>query len=166
MCALATAALLVSIGACGGDDNTPLQTTAPAVTGATDMTDGQNAPGTEAPEDEPAEDPASDTAGITRTLQVVLTATTPVDACGDLVTNRYLARSYGGATGCEQAQGDVKPATRVRVGRVVVLPDSVAQAAAAPTGGVYDGERLRAELVLDGGTWKLDSLRSNVPVGP
>ena len=48
----------------------------------------------------------------------------------------------------------------------MVQPDSVAQASVTPKGGVYDGERLRAELVLDDGVWRLDSLRSNVPVGP
>ena len=47
-----------------------------------------------------------------------------------------------------------------------MLPDSVAQASAEPRDGIYDGEQLRAELVLDDGVWRLDSLRSNVPVGP
>ena len=50
--------------------------------------------------------------------------------------------------------------------QVVIHPDSVAQALARPKGGIYDGQELRAELVLDDDVWKLDSLRSNVPVGP
>jgi hypothetical protein len=158
------AALAISLAACGGDDGT-IQTTAPAVTGAAEATTGQNAPGTEAPEDEPAADPASDREKISRTLEVVLTGSGPSEACGDLVTERYL-RSYGGPAGCENAQGGASAAERVHVSRIVILPDSVAQAAVTPKGGVYDGERLRAELVLDNGTWMLDSLRSNVPVGP
>jgi hypothetical protein len=159
-------ALVAGVAACGNDDNGPLQTTAPAVTGTSETMGDQNAPGTDAPEDEPAPDPANDKAAITRALEVVMTGTTAVDACGDLVTDRYLTRSYGGAAGCESAQGAAKPAEDVRVSRIVILPESVAQAAVVPRGGVYDRERLRAELVLDGGNWRLDSLHSNVPVGP
>ncbi len=61
---------------------------------------------------------------------------------------------------------DAKPADDAGVKQVVINPDSVAQALARPKGGIYDGQELRAELVLDDDTWKLDSLRSNVPVGP
>jgi hypothetical protein len=162
--ALVAAALAAGVAACGNDDG-PLQTTAPAVTGASEA-GAENAPGTDAPEDEPAPDPASDRAAISSAVETVLTGSTAVDACGDLVTDRYLARSYGGATGCKGAQGAAKPAEQVRVSRIVILPESVAQAAVVPRGGIYDGERLRAELVLDGGNWRLDSLHSNVPVGP
>jgi hypothetical protein len=160
------AAALALVAAGCGDSEGPLQTTAPAVTGATDGGDIGKAPGTEAPEDEPAPDPATDREAISRALETVLTGASAVDACGDLVTERYLRRSYGGPAGCKNAQGDANPADSVRVSRIVVLPDSVAQASAAPQGGLYDGERLRAELVLDGGVWRIDSLRSNVPVGP
>ena len=167
---LARAGLLVlaaalALAACGDDDE-PVQTTAPAVTGASDTTDAEKAPGTEAPEDEPSADPVSDRTAISITLEAVLTGTDPRQVCGDLVTERYLRDAYGGQQGCEAAQAELKPASRVRQSRIVVLPDSVAQASAAPKGGIYDGERLRAELVLDDGFWKLDSLRSNVPVGP
>jgi hypothetical protein len=158
-------ALAVGLGACG-DDDAPMQTTAPAVTGAADTTDAEKAPGTEAPEDEPSDDPTSDRTAISTTLEAVLTGTDPRQVCGDLVTERYLRDSYGGASGCEGAQSDAKPARAVRISRVVILPDSVAQASAKPDGGLYDGDLLRAELVLDAGFWKLDSLRSNVPVGP
>ncbi len=159
-------ACALALTACGGDDDQPLQTTAPAVTGATDTTDEAKAPGTGAPEDEPSTDPASDKAAISATLEAVLTEQGPRQACGELVTERYLRDSYGGAAGCKAAQVDLKPAKSVRLSRIVVMPDSLAQAFAQPTGGLYDGERLRAELVLDDGVWKLDSLRSNIPVGP
>lgn len=162
---LALLAAAITLAACGDDDE-PTQTTAPAVTGATQATDEEKAPGTNSPEDEPAADPATDKAAIATTLDSVLTSRSAVDVCGDLVTERYLRRSYGDAAGCESAQQDAKPATNVGIGRIVILPDSVAQASARPDGGIYDGERLRAELILDGGVWRLDSLRSNVPVGP
>jgi hypothetical protein len=108
----------------------------------------------------------SDRTAISITMEAVLTGTDPRQVCGELVTERYLRDAYGGQQGCEAAQADVKPAGNVKLNRIVVLPDSVAQASAAPKGGIYDGERLRAELVLNDGFWKLDSLRSNVPVGP
>lgn len=151
--------------ACGGDDE-PMQTTAAAVTGAAETTDAEKAPGTEAPEDEPSDDPISDETAISITLEAVLTGDDPRQVCGELVTERYLGDAYGGAEGCEGAQDDAKPAKSVRIRGVVVQPDSLAQASATPTGGIYDGERLRAVLVLHDGFWKLDSLRSNVPVGP
>jgi hypothetical protein len=161
---VATIAAL-TLAACGDDDEAAT-TTAAAVTGASDTADGETAPGTEAPEDEPSDDPASDRTAIEITLEAVLTGTDPRQVCGELVTERYLSDAYGGASGCERAQADQKPANSVKLSRIVVLPDSVAQASAEPTGGIYDGERLRAELVLDEGFWKLDALRSNVPVGP
>ena len=162
--ALVAAVALAAAGC--GDDDEPVQTTAPAITGAPDAIDPEKAPGTDAPEDELSDEPASDETAISITLDAVLTGRDPRQVCGELVTERYLREAYGGAEGCEAAQADVKPAKRVELSRIVVLPDSVAQASAEPTGGIYDGERLRAELVLDGGFWKLDSLRSNVPVGP
>jgi len=158
-----TAALILQ--ACGGDDE-PMQITAPAVTGAAETADAEKAPGTEAPEDEPSDDPTSDRTAISITLEAVLTGDDPRQVCGELVTERYLREAYGGVGGCEGAQTDAKPAKDVRISGVVVQPDSLAQASAKPTGGIYDGELLRAVLVLSDGFWKLDSLRSNVPVGP
>ena len=162
---LILALALTGASGCGGGDE-PAGITAPAVTGASDVTDAAQAPGTEAPRDELAENPQTDRAAIGITLETVLTSTDPGEVCGELVTENYLREAYGGARGCEAAQADIKAATDVRLSRVAVLPDSVAQASAEPHGGIYDGEQLRAELVLDDGVWKLESLRSNVPVGP
>jgi hypothetical protein len=163
---LILAAALALTGAGCGDDDERAQTTAPAVTGASEVTDPDKAPGTDAPEDELSEDPRSDKIAISMTLEAVLTGTDPRQVCGELVTERYLREAYGSARGCQAAQADSKPANGVGVSRIVVLPDSLAQASAEPRDGIYDGETLRAELVLDEGLWKLDSLRSNVPVGP
>lgn len=162
---LALIAVASTLAACGDDDE-PAQTTAPAVTGATQPTDEEKAPGTTSPQDEPSADPATDKAAIQATLDAVLASADTAEVCGDLVTERYLRRSYGDAAGCESAQNEARPARDVGIGRIVILPDSLAQASARPDGGIYDGERLRAELILDEGVWKLDSLSSNVPVGP
>jgi hypothetical protein len=35
-----------------------------------------------------------------------------------------------------------------------------------PHGGVYDGEKLTVSLIKEDQDWKVDSLKSNAPVGP
>ena len=162
---LTSVAAVIAVGsgiaACGGGPE-PAQAPAPAATGSSES-------GSEtaiAAEAEPAADPVDDEEMIVTTLEAVLAGSDPVRACGDSVTERFLRRSYGDAAGCEAAQKAAKPANQAGVSEIVIQPDSVAQARARPKGGIYDGQELRAELVLDGDAWKLDSLRSNVPVGP
>ena len=41
-----------------------------------------------------------------------------------------------------------------------------ATARAIPRGGPSSGETITVRLVKTGGVWKVDSLRSNAPVGP
>ena len=165
----AVIAVAPGLAACGGDDE-PTQTTAPAETGASETASSSETASTtpgESPEaDKPAADAADDEAEIVKTLEAVLAGSDPAGACGESVTERFLRRSYGDAAGCEAAQSNAKPADDAGVKQVVIHPDSVAQALARPKGGIYDGQELRAELVLDDDAWKLDSLRSNVPVGP
>lgn len=173
---LAAAVMVVpGLAACGDDG--PAQTTAPAETGASESGEIADPGGAgeeseahgEAPErdpDEPSANPAEDQAEITATLESLLAGSDPALTCGELVTDRFLRRSYGDQAGCEAALKAAKPAKAAGVTHVSVQDDSVAQALARPDGGIYDGQKLRAELVLADGTWKLDSLRSNVPVGP
>lgn len=149
-CLAVVCSLLVAAG-CGQDDD-PRQTTAAAVT-----SDGEG---------EPDPVPANDEAAIEAVLDIVLTGADPAEACSILVTERYSKRTYGGAASCEAGMEEEKSASSLEVNHVDVLPDSVAQALIKPRGGARGGERLRAELVLDGGSWKLDNLRANVPVGP
>jgi len=158
-------ALTLLVSGCGDGDGAE-DATVPAVTAGTTDPAEATAPGTAVPEDEPASDPKSDEDQIKRTLEQVITGNDPDLVCGELVTERYLRRSYGDVSGCVSAQAQVRTAKRMKLHQVVVLPDSIAQAVIRPTGGIYDGNTLRAELVLDAGTWKVDSLRSNVPVGP
>lgn len=163
----AVLALAPGVAACGEDE--PSQTTAAAETGA-DTTGGETTtasePGTTPDSGETAGDPVGHQDAIVATLESVLAGGDPVMVCSDSVTERFLRRSYGDAAGCEAAQKSAKPAADAGVRQVVISPGSVAQALARPAGGIYDGQKLRAELVLDEEVWKLDSLRSNVPVGP
>lgn len=166
--AAVTAFVGIGLGGCGGDED-PAQTTAPAETGASEPTaDSTTSSSTDAtePPGEPSADPEDDEAEIVTALEAILVGDDPASACGEAVTERFLRRAYGDAAGCEAALKSAKPATDAGVTQVVIHPDSVAQALARPQGGIYDGQKLRAELVLHDGAWKLDSLRSNVPVGP
>lgn len=170
MAAVAAAiAVAPGLAACGGGDE-PAQTTAPAETGAAETDSAEETasttPGENPEAGKPSADPADDEADIVKTLEAVLAGSDPAGVCNDSVTERFLRRSYGDAAGCEAAQSSAKPADNAGVKQVVIHPDSVAQALARPKGGIYDGQELRAELVLDEEVWKLDSLRSNVPVGP
>jgi len=156
------------IFACGEDEPAP----APAETGADES--GTTTTEAESTSEETAAtgggDPSAegpdDQALITETLEGFLAGSDPAKACRELVTERFLRRAYGNTAGCEAAQKAAKPADDAGVEDIMVHPDSVAQALARPRGGIYDGQKLRAELVLDDETWRLDSLRSNVPVGP
>ncbi|CAN5180320.1 hypothetical protein BH24ACT23_BH24ACT23_04290 [soil metagenome] len=161
-CLTAGAGITLLLAGCGGEAD-PLQTTAPAIT-AGEPGDEAKAPGAVNPADEP--DPATDKTVIESTLASVLEASDPATTCAEALTPRYLRRTYGSRASCVAALGKSDPAKAARVSEIVVLPDSVAQAQARPRGGSHGGDVLRAELVLQGGKWKLDSLRSNVQVGP
>ncbi len=161
--ATVAAALVALVPIACGDDDEPIQATAPAVTG-TSAVPGATRPPSVADAD--SAEPIDDEGAITSTLESLLTGAKPQAACRALVTEGYVKRSYGDQRGCTAAVAAEKPADRVKVTEVVVLPDGVAQARVGSSGGVYDGQRLRAELVLDMGLWKVDRLRSNVPVGP
>jgi hypothetical protein len=155
----------LALASCGGEDE-PQQVTAPAVTGTDSGAPTATTPAATTPEDEPSPDPETDEEAITATLRSVLTIADPSSVCDELVTENYVEAAYGDVAGCRRAQADASVARDARVSRIVISPESVAQASVMPDGGVYAGERLRAELVLDGGQWRVDSLRSNVPVGP
>ncbi len=104
-------------------------------------------------------------------VELVLTSSDPAKVCGSqYVTQHYLGAAYGGKQGCVQAQNPKSTATSVQVDHVISLdsagPPPQASAEAAPNGGIYDGEKLRVSLVKEDGTWKVDSLKSNAPVGP
>lgn len=158
-------ALLVLMAGCG--DGGGGQTTAPAVTEASTgsaLSDSGSA-GTPS-QDEPAGDPATDKAKIERTITGVLGGSDPGEICKSLVTQRYVKHAYGNAAGCMKAQSRKAAAKKLEIGPISISPEAVASTAVQAKGGVYAGEQLRVVLVLQGGSWRLDSLRSNVPVGP
>lgn len=90
----------------------------------------------------------------------------PAKACGAAyVTDHYLEVAYGGRQGCVSAQSSKSAATglgsyeeRTSGNRAAVT--------VRPSNGLYDGEKITVTLVHEDGSWKVDALKSNAPVGP
>ena len=163
--AAAAATLALGLAACGDDSDTP-QTTAVAVTTSTDVAPPSASASGNATGGPSTSGPDGDESTIEATLHAVLVGADPSQACVALVTERFVRTAYGDQSGCEQAQSKKAAADEIDVTGVAMVADGHGQAQVKAQGGVYDGQKLRAELVRDGETWRLDSLRSNVPVGP
>jgi hypothetical protein len=106
---------------------------------------------------------------VSDTLNAVLTSGDPAKACGtDYVTEHYLSSAYGGKQGCVQAQSSGGAAQSVDIQGLVAGSGQAGTASVKvePQGGVYSGEKLVVSLVKEGEDWKIDSLKSNAPVGP
>lgn len=103
--------------------------------------------------------PASPTA----TARLALTDESPL-VCG-LYTRPVLAKSFGGLAGCRRAVTSGGQADSVEI--VSVRPEGrYALVVAVPHGGPSSAEKLTISLVRTGKNWRLDSIKSNVPVGP
>ena len=99
-----------------------------------------------------------------KAIETFLTAGDPV-VCEQYATARFVRSAYGDLKGCEAAQRPGSAASAVRITSLSVQGGS-ATATATPQGGTNGGEKLTIELVGQGGSWMIDSLRSNAPVGP
>jgi hypothetical protein len=107
----------------------------------------------------------SQSQGIRAAVEATLASRDPQQACGTYATEHYLRAAYGGQGGCLQAQRPGSAATSLKSLQVQVSGGN-ARAAATLNGGPYDGQLVRIKLVRESGTWKVDSLHANVPVGP
>jgi hypothetical protein len=161
-----------ALAGCGGGDDT---TTGEPATGAEGATTTETSP-------ETSTDGATTTTGgggtaegdaeqgrtIRDVVIAVLATGDPDRACGsDFVTDAYISAAYGDKKGCEQAQTKASAADSLDIQsiEIVKLKPPTAAAKVEPRGGQYDGEKLTITLVKDG-VWKIDSLKSNAPVGP
>jgi hypothetical protein len=176
--------VVLTVAGCGGDDDETAPTTAPTgeQTGATGggeetgtQAGGGEAGGGEAgggeadggearSEGERGEEGPTGREAIERNVAAVISGGDPEVVCDELATERFVRSAYGGPEGCNDAVA-AQRAVDVRV-IGVAIDGSSARATAIPLDGPSEGERLKAELVLEDGVWKLDSLRSNAPVGP
>jgi hypothetical protein len=169
--ALATAALAVlAIAGCGGGGGS--STTTPATTSAAGSSSTTPAKGTTTSTGSASPFGGGGAAkghSVSDVLDAVLTSGNPDKACGtDYVTEDYLSKAYGGEQGCVQAQTAGNAAKSVDIKGLVGGSGQAGTATVqvVPQGGVYDGEKITVSLVKDGQDWKIDSVKSNAPVGP
>jgi hypothetical protein len=101
---------------------------------------------------------------IDRAIKAVIGGNDPQKTCEELATIVYVKHSYGDVKGCRSAVAQQK-AFAVDVTGTDVM-GSTATAKAKPDGGPNKGETLKVNLVLEGGAWKVDVVRSTAKVGP
>jgi hypothetical protein len=104
-------------------------------------------------------------AQVATAINAVLVSGKPGQACGQFATAEYVRTTFGGRGGCVQSTVPASAADSVKVSRIALSGD-MASARAIPSGGPSSGETITVNLVREGSVWKIDSLRSNAPVGP
>ena len=154
----AAALLVVVLAACGGggDESTAGSTAAAGTT--------STAPAATQPSPQGAA-PGTDQLLITESIDAVFVSADPAKACEQDVTDAYVERAFGDVEGCRSAQVPAAAASSVDVGAVRVSGER-ASADVVPHGGPSDGETVHVTLVYEDGAWRVDSLKSDVPVGP
>jgi hypothetical protein len=153
---LLSAALLLA--SCGGDDGG--STSATGMASSTTTSAGASSTTTSAKKE--GDHPTLERAGNPRfTLETVLVR----GACGNYVTDHFVEVAYGTEQACEQATKAGGTASSIDV-RSLETNGDTATATVIPKGGPSSGDKLTVELVNEGGIWKIDSLKSDAPVGP
>jgi len=84
---------------------------------------------------------------------------------GTNVTEHYVHAAYGDTAGCIRAQNQGAAAKSLG-SYSEKIAGNAATVGVRPVGGIYDGEKLTVSLVREDGTWKVDGIKSNAPVGP
>ncbi len=98
-------------------------------------------------------------------IKGVLASGVPALACEQTATATYVNTTFGSRPGCAKSTVPESAATSVVVTQIDIK-GSKASATAKPSGGPSDGETIKVKLVREDGAWKVDSLKSNAPVGP
>ncbi len=101
--------------------------------------------------------------GAVGAVRFALTSKSPV-VCKSY-SSRLLKKSYGGIKGCRSAITSGSPAKSVEIIKTK-LAGRHAVIVAVPHGGPSSKEALTISLTRIGGGWNLESIKSNVPVGP
>lgn len=147
--------------------------TAPEATDTDTDADTQAKPPEEKSQDGPSppRGPKSPVAGLPTSEQIdyaikgVLASGVPALACEQTATQNYVKTTFGSKAGCQQSTIPQSAATSVVV-TAIKIKGSKSTAKARPSGGPSNGEIIAVKLVRQAGVWKVDSLRSNAPVGP
>jgi hypothetical protein len=169
--ALAIAAIAAAaLAGCGGGGSTTSEATTPAGGSGGTTTSGEGTTtGTGSGNPFGGGGAAAKGHTVADVLDAVLASGDPDRACStDYVTEQYLSEAYGGQQGCVQAQTPASAATSVEIQGLEgdSSQEGTATVKVMPDGGVYDGEKITVSLVKEGDDWKIDSLKSNAPVGP
>jgi hypothetical protein len=168
--ALATAFIAAAIAGCGGGESSTstsasVTTTpgAPSHTTSTSTNPGSTG-GNKGPR------PGQHNPTPKDSVTAVLTRVTPRDCLAGMtratnVTAHFVHAAYGDVQGCIHAlnQGAVAKSLGSYSEKVA---GNTATVEVRPVGGIYDGEKLTVSLVKEDGSWKVDSMKSNAPVGP
>jgi hypothetical protein len=105
-----------------------------------------------------------------QTVNAVLTSVGPANCAAGIVssanvTEHFVHAAYGNTGGCIRAQN--RGAVAKSLGSYTQETNgNTATVKVRPVGGIYDGEKLTVSLVKEDGSWKVDGLKSNAPVGP
>jgi hypothetical protein len=161
---IALAITVIGIAGCGGgDEETPTSATKGAK---------QSSPSAELRQAHLSEHiktqlntPRATAGWVHRTVEGVLTLSSPVACHPPLVTESYVIAAYGDRQGCLKAQSAGSTANRVDFKSLRVAGDR-ATAVVIPSGGLYDGERITVSLIRVSPHWSVNALRSNARVGP
>jgi hypothetical protein len=158
--ALALLALaVIALGGCGGDDDNG---------GATGNGEGGAAETATAPgaPDPRASGGPDDERLIRDAIEGVVASGDSAEACERYATEALIVAAYGDREGCEAAvTSPGGAADSVEVSEIKIFEKS-ATALAVPSGGPSSDERIAVVLAKEEGTWKVDALNSQVPVGP
>lgn len=163
--ALAAALLAAAAAGCGGGSSESSTSTSASVSTTSTATSSRTtSSSTSTSGGATVKVPGKGVPTIEGAVQVVLLH--PSNACnGAVATQHFLHAAYGGHTGCVQAALSQSAAKSLRSYQSRVSGD-MATVTVRPVGGVYDGEKITVSLVRDQLGWKVDSLKSNAPVGP
>jgi hypothetical protein len=166
--ALAVAALLGLLAGCGSSDGTgSTQSSAPpppvpsssSTTNASPTTTSRP-PSRTSHAQSSGKLPGSPAAFV----KTALTTSEPRLAC-QAFTAAALQKAYGGESACEAAIRAGGAASSLSHIGVYFAPGQ-AKVSAVPQGGPSDGETVKITLIQQGGSWRIASLHSDVPVGP
>lgn len=156
---LALVAVASGCGADGGETRTGEPATA-SVTAATEETTSSTQPSSTTTTQNPDEVVAANSP-LTAATAVLTADGTPGQACDRYVTESFIETAYGGKANCIASRTSKALARKVSLDEVTET-----HLVAIPEGGPYDGAKVEVDLVRDGDTYRVDSLRAHVPAGP